>query len=422
MKAGNVIGVAGSLGSSRGVPLSNTPPATLQVAGRTGGEDWFEVMVYLDWKSVAGFSAIRDELDAAQLAARDPRTPKDGFVTLPGSRGLWRVHAHGCKLGGGQKGPSMRWRLERDGIEFGLASRLHPHETNPSGFVRMTGELLIASGDARGMWAKVLRWFRELGARVVSAKVSRVDLCADLPGVGVSELVAAFRRGDVIRRTRRGEEWAECVHTSGRKETGLSLGAGTMCRIYDKAEECRDLAKRAWMISRRWGGLDRDEALRVEFQCRREFLKARGIDTVRDYFKARASLAEYLAGRWLRFVSDLDSRHTERAQDLPIWSRVRDAFRSWTGSKCVDLPPVSRRDVRFDDLAAMIRGTLESVAARVREPIASGADLVAFFDRQLRPRFEADALIPVRVELKKNRTLPFDDVADKLEAELVGRG
>lgn len=380
----------------KGVNHSNTPPQSLQTSqGRlTGGEDWFEVMVYLAWDEDA-LAAVAEHLDAMKESVSDGSS--DGWTsTLPGSRGLWKVEPHGCRLGEKGKGPILRWCLSRDGIVFGLTHRLNPHETLPSGFVRMTGDFLIANGDARTAWLEVVEWFKEIGARVTLAKVSRVDMCVDLPGVHVEEFVKPYLAEMYTTRCkvsachserdeREGPEMvAETLYKRGRSYTGFSLGGATRLRVYDKIEECKDMAVLAWLSQRRWGGSIPDAATRVEFQLRRSFLmceklkpSADGtiarpvIDTVEDYFTHRAELAKYLTTQWCVFKDgSFDPAHPERSTCSQLWQRVQEDFAAWAGdTRLRRYDPPTREDVPLEDLVRQAVGCFESAIARSGEYI-----------------------------------------------------
>lgn len=399
---------------------SITPPATLHDTPdslRMGGEDWFEVCLYLRW-DLARLAELAKVLDAEKELSKG-RRGKLELVTLPGAGGQWEVAPHGYSLGGG---PCVSWEIARAGIRIGLVRQQHaePHETSPSAVVIMSGECLTPIGDARVLWEIVVRWLHQLGAEVVKAKVSRVDLCADLPDQGVTPFVEALREGRVIRKTisRKEHSTESSVYGKGRKDTGLYLGSqkhgAALARIYDKSEECRDLAKRAYLIRERWGH-DTDAAVRVEFQLRREFLTAAKcrnkkperpvIDTVEDYFANRAELAEYLVTTWLRFVCPgHDARHTERSRNLPVWDAVCAAFRSWTGAaERKTFRPLERDEVSVEDLAVQIRGCAESMAARLGLDVESPDVLLGILNEEIWTVIETDRELPARVNVKRQR-------------------
>lgn len=405
-------------GAAGGGALSNTPPQNRQ----TGGEDWFEVMVYIQWDREK-LDRLSEALDAAKEAAADG-SGSGWTQSLPGSKGLWQVHPHGCRLGDSVKGPIMRWRFERDGITFGMTKRYDPHDTLPSGFVRMTGEMLIALGDARAMWSKVVEWFAELGATVTTAKLSRVDMCVDLPGVAVAEFIPALRESRYITRTKKDAEVQTTVYRTCKRETGFTMGMGTLVRVYDKLAELKEkggyLTKGAWMVKNRWGGSVPDKATRIEFQLRREFLTAckcksvdgklvrPGIDTVDDYFEMRAALGHYLTHQWLRFCGeDFDRRQPKRASTMPVWERVQCDMAQWTGNAAPRLySPLKRREVSVEDLMLQCRGCMEAAAARCGLYVEQPDDLFYFALGEFTKIIDRDAAdMPRRVAQKMKHTI-----------------
>lgn len=458
MTTSNIIAKVGAAEQNRGVTISNTPPQNLHELPAdpaaaledrlTGGEDWFELMLYLRWDP-ARLEEVSEHLDAVKESVAEGKG--DGWThSLPGSGGLWKVEPHGCRLGDARKGPILRWKFSRDGIVFGLTRRPDPHKTLPSGFVRMTGDVLIAHGDAQALWLQVKEWFREMGAEVVTAKVSRVDMCVDLPNVRVEDFVDAYHADQFITRTKRSRQHAKHVdhgaqditledeedaektipveaYRSGRKWTGLRFGAGTQCRIYDKLAECRDLAKRAWLAKRRWGGMP-DDATRVEFQLRRSFLTAEKckpeddgkldrpvIDTVEDYFAHRAELADYLCSKWLKFFEPgFDPRQPSRGTTLAIWQRVAEDFKTWTGDpRPRRFLPMQRSKMPVEDLVKQAKGCMESAAARCGLFVEKADDLFYFTLEQLTPLYDEDEDLAEKVAKKmKTCIAPVDDAAE----------
>lgn len=406
-----------------GGDTSNTPPATRHDTPKFtenlghGGEDWFEASVYLNWhpgKARMVFERLAEMKEEARLASK----ASHGFGALPGSAGQWKVHPVGCRMGEAGKGPVMLWKFERDGIVFGLTDRVAAHATHPSGFVRMTGEAIIALGSAESMWNTVLRWFDELGAQVEKALVSRVDVCWDMAGMSVQPFVDAVRAARVVRRTRnRDDDTLLRVHGKGKRDTGLTLGRGTLLRIYDKAVECQDLAKRAWLIHRRWDGKDQKTATRVEFQLRREFLTAKkcrtgddgklsrpAISTVQDYFDRRSELVRYLVLQWVRFVAvGHDERQTKRSRLLPEWELVIRGFEAWVGGReSVPLDPLPRHLAKPRDMAKQARGCFEAAAAREGKDFHTADELVEYAFNLLWPEIEHDNEIGLRIARRRS--------------------
>lgn len=397
--------------ASGGVP-GITPPQTRHDVHADGGEDFFEACLYLDWDPLA-WAALTSRLERAkaEAAAQDVPAPAEADLRDgAGGDSAWFVHPLGHRLGGGA-GPMMRWKLQREGIVISLANRQTGADkagnfTMPNCQVRFDGTTLLASDGAESLWRKVRGWLAELGATIRHDVVSRVDPCVDLAGVGLGDLIEAFADERVITRAKKTTDFTHIpaeVHRTGRKVTGLYIGKDTILRIYDKAEECRDPIKRALMEEKRWGGKPQDVATRIEFQLRRDFLKLRGVDTVADWFRLRASILAYLTTGWVRFVDEgFDRRHTNRARTLPIWEKIAAAFLAWARGK-IDIPlsPVPSRPIDVRALVRQSRGCFERACAMLGVEVDGPDDFLGVAVELMHALVECDWEIPERVRRKR---------------------
>jgi len=196
-----------------------------------------------------------------------------------------------------------------------------------------------------------------------------------MSGIGMGEFVSAYQdRRYITRANDRG-----CHESSG---ISIYLGKSPLrLRIYDKAAEmrsCCDPLKMYFMVMLRWAGVIPEEAIRVEFELRRESLKDHGVDTPEDYFRKRADLAAYLCGEWVRFTAAaVDRTNTTRATVLPLWQTVADGFKAWAGEPAglpltplepgkVDVRQLERQGAGVFLTAAVLSGkagTVEEFAA-----------------------------------------------------------
>lgn len=396
---------------------SNTPPQTLQ----RGGEDYLEVCLYVRWKAER-WQTLTETLDVLKAAG----TPTDGAkicapprTTDLGSSGEYLVQPTGYRLGDKRKGPQVRYAIERQGVRIGILNRQEPHETIPNVHVIMAGDALLFHGGVDRLWPMVLAWLADLGAEVIETKVSRVDVAVDLPGVDVREFYDAFMAGRVITRAKKSAGFGEDVwrtRHAGRKTTGITIGNAPMVRCYDKLAECKDPGVREMLKEQRWGGVMPEKATRVEFQLRGDFLKEgrwfgfslrrssrkmRAIVSVQDWINQRVQVCEYLTRKWLRFVTDgLDRRHTERAENLPVWELVcRSIVALW--DRLSDAAPrIDYKAIKVDALLAQVRGCMERVAAIRRECVSTAEDFLGFVVHEFAQFIDGDNAIPDRVREK----------------------
>ena len=235
---------------SRGASSSNTPLSTSQ----TGGEDTVHVGLGVFWGDV--WETLRVTLREAKEKAQDPESRSPVSVTL--GNAVLVVNPNGRKAGGG--GPFYAFRFEYSGIHFSIMDRIDPPGETPNVRVEM-GSLVLMEWGLEKVYKVVLELLSRMGGAVQWNKLTRVDLCADLPGLSPAVFQECFRNECVVSRARKRDE-----HWEGKRFTGLGLGMGgdISCRIYDKELESRhDERKRLVLIEQRWGGVVPECATRV---------------------------------------------------------------------------------------------------------------------------------------------------------------
>ena len=359
-----------------GVP-SNTPPSITKDYECLGGEDWLELSLYLDHRD---FRQLKGRLDSARDAA-ESNIPGPDEVEIAGRKFLMQPSA--ALVGSENNKLAYRWRLRsEDGWWLLLMNRECSHETMPTGIVRASSLPLLRLG-AVGFLQQLDETLRALGIHMIREKLSRVDPCVDLKQTSVDPLYQAFSQGHHVTRARKStnhivEENFE-GHRIGRHSTGFDFGRGNVrLRVYDKFRECRhDFETLLLMQTRRWGALGGPSALRVEFQLRREKLKALGVDSIDDWWSKRGSVVNYLTHQWCRITEgEVDPRHPDRAKTHSDWIRVQGAFAEWAGKQLVELEPLPRLPIRADHLLQQTIGTLMSYHARVGNLIDSNESVI----------------------------------------------
>jgi hypothetical protein len=198
------------------------------------------------------------------------------------------------------------------------------------------------------------------GGKIMVEKLSRVDLCLDLPDVPMNEFCSAYQDERYICRAR-----GRGCH----ENQGVTLYWGkrpSLLRIYDKKAEIMvhaDVEKIALMEKRRWFGIP-ECATRVEFELGRESLKRHGIDSPDDYFTKRADLLSYLCTEWFRLTANMvDRTNTSRAEIHPLWNNITAGFLAWAGAPAGEsLDPLDRRGIDVRQLLKQGVGVLITAA------------------------------------------------------------
>jgi hypothetical protein len=330
--AGGDFGTAGGLRSmskppameGRG-PLSNTPPTNRQLvpgaSSAIGGLDWLEWCSYGSWEPVWWMELTR-VLEAAKVQAQ--AAGSDVVVEVGGEP--VRVLSSGVR-----RGMYCRWCFEWQGIEIAIADRMGE---SAHGFsVHLIARSTACMDLGVSVYARVCHLLEQLGYRQSRSIVSRIDLAVDLVGVPVSVFADAFSAGAVVCRARK-----RALYFDGVRYSGVTFGkAEVMLRCYDKRLEMSqsgDEVKWQVLMARRWNG-ERlpDAATRVEFQLKREALRAMSFDDVAKLLGNLKSVVEWLMNDWCRFTDGVaDRSHTDRCESSALWRGIRDvlvvAFRS----------------------------------------------------------------------------------------------
>jgi len=331
--------------------LTKANPGKLE----TGGVDYLELSLYGCWEKSAG-EKLFAALEAAQQRTQETESglPSELSPEFP----ELGVLGHGVG-----KGVRCRWAIVTKGMTIGIVNRMASSSQHPVIRVNIPSNGLMLEGH-RAATENLFSLLADLGWQHEKATVSRLDFCADLIGIHCREFTEAFLEEKVIRRS-----IDSTIHGKGRKNSGLTLGKGMICRIYDKrAETLRNPEKLAIMIENRWGGEFPDVATRVEFQMRREQIVERvGNNELENVFSHLAELAEWATTDWLRFTAqsvDHENHNHQRATDSTIWKATQDAF-SWAGepTKCL-LQPQKTVAVDTKSLVAQMAGCAAAAMAR----------------------------------------------------------
>jgi hypothetical protein len=346
--------------------ITNRPPFKTN----TGGEDWFEVSLYLRHSR---FDKLAQQLDKARKAAENGDRGGD-LVKFGGM--TFVVRPSGANAGSPGKQVHFRWQLHcENGLVIQLMNRREPHPTMPNGNVRATSLLLMQIG-AKAVWKLAVKLLRAMGCVIERNKLSRVDPCVDMPGMDIRTLCRAFSDGNHVTLARSSSQYERedvmvctdsSTHSFGRSPTGFVVGQSPLkLRVYDKFREANSVMEKITaVISYRWGYFT-TKAIRAEFCIRREKVKDFGVDTVADWFARRAQICEELCTKWFRLTSGpVDHDHADRSETMSEWLAIQTAFAAWTGTPdYICLQPLSPENVPAMNLLLQIVGLCKSYFAK----------------------------------------------------------
>ena len=284
-------------------------------------------------------------------------------VDLPD--GLGRLHPGGGKIGGVKY---CKFRIERADCVILIADSKKYSGDWPNVKIEISGErCLVYPGGAVEAYKAARGLLEALGANIHKENVSRADFCADFPGFDMETFHMAYRRRRWTCRANR-------HHPDQSNGVSLYFGSGAlMLRIYDKKAEMAASALRGapakyeHMIQKRWGGVEPEKAVRVEFQCRREWLKLYGVTDFDSLMWQSRDLIGYLTGaadeRWFRFLKrKAQKKHTELNETADFWEFVQQIFMT-NFSRPEPLIKINPDNADVETLMKQALGVLETAAA-----------------------------------------------------------
>jgi hypothetical protein len=153
-------------------------------------------------------------------------------------------------------------------------------------------------------------------------KISRLDCCCDismpLPVLDndLKQISTRARAKDIKIENM---QFSKKMH--GKRITGYVAGGNQlMCRIYNKSYEINKHGKQwfndLWLAN---GLTEGQDVTRIEFQCRREFLKEMHIDNTNDLQYLLGALWDYLTNKWLRIVDTVSDSNKKRLNNIVFW-------------------------------------------------------------------------------------------------------
>lgn len=311
---------------------------------------------------------LRERLDAYHLAAMAASEPVE-MKECPGVT----VHPSGGSIGGKR----CRFKLEMDACIILIADQQKYRGAWPNVKIEINGEhCLCYPGGADAAYLAGVFFLGSLGAEIHKERVNRVDICADFPGWSMQGFIGL---GEARRWVCRSKKYLPRIYPTG--STLLwGEGAAIMLRIYDKLKEQEQKslrgspAKFLHMVEKRWGGSVPAQAVRVEYQLRRDALKTFGVTDFDSLFENMDEMLKYLTGegatfdkwskaqgkfvtqknaRWFRFLkNEQDKNHPERNVVNTRWAIVQKVF---SRQRIDEQEPIREIQPEKADISALVK-------------------------------------------------------------------
>ncbi len=151
--------------------------------------------------------------------------------------------------------------------------------------------------------------------------------------------------------------------TIGKKISGYVFGGKKLhCRIYDKVLEiARSNKKWLYILWEKNGWHQGDPVTRVEFQCRREYLRSMQTDTVQDLIFQIADLWHNLTQEWLTIREIGQDSHRSRWEMTEFWKLVQNSLDSF--GKKTGIVRLKQQRPTYQRVNKQLRGHLVSLHA-----------------------------------------------------------
>ncbi len=189
-----------------------------------------------------------------------------------------------------------------------------PNKKLPMAYVKISAEYLAHKGP-RLIQEELEKLLSEFGEITGRNMVSRIDLAADFSSPCIMD---SWHRSAWVTR-------AVEIHSYAKDQefTGWTIGMGGIiaARLYDKTKEIthsgKSWAERLWLPA---GWEPGQQVWRLEFECKRDYLKERGLTSLESVLVNLNGLWSYATTEWLRLTEPNPNDSTRaRWPTHPLW-------------------------------------------------------------------------------------------------------
>lgn len=300
-------GEAGTAGGAAGAEPSNTAPANCNEGATRVLRTGVDTLV-LSYPGVLSGSALARLAKLKELAQSE----------VQGERDYAQVHLAGQLLRVSPSG-SGHFPFVLLSPWYRIAIRRKPDSPLPLAQVQVYSEPLTFQGVNKSVEA-LEAILGELGS-IGPATLSRADLCSDFV---TPHLLNGFPSRAWVSRARDIHQYEQDGQFSG---WTLGLGGSVAARLYHKLLEMLRSGKGHLAGLYRECGWNGVEAIwRLEFEVKRDALRALGVRSVPDLMRALPELWAYLTRDWLRLTVPQEGDGTPSRWPLhPVWAVLQGA-------------------------------------------------------------------------------------------------
>ncbi|AQX74031.1 hypothetical protein B1772_00295 [Dehalococcoides mccartyi] len=263
------------------------------------------------------------------------------------------VHARGAK--------GYEWVLENADVSICIARKPENGRIYPELYVTFRAEYLWSFNERNVVYD--LKHWLSTWAIITGDKVSRCDLCIDLQ----MDMPQINLANDVVTRAKGKTEYYGSLpaehYVNGKRDTGYRFGQGAIIsRIYDKSLEVV-ISQKEWFqtlwSAHGWDGVS--AVTRVEFQCRRDFLKEMSVDDFWSLTERISDIWRYCVQDWLTIRTPGNDSHRHRWKIKDWWNVIEEGY-SFFG-ELYGVLRYKQKKCKYDHLMRQARGVLLTAAA-----------------------------------------------------------
>ena len=313
----------------------------------TSGIDTLVLALDVSWQEDRFFRWLESIKEKAFAEQKD----SPGVVHYRDKKNKWMFSVKPYGIRG------YEWFLSSKDFTMRIGNWIEP-KSRPSIMVEISSEALWRLG-ASEIFERIVEIIKACGGIVVTAKISRVDLCMDILLEESEWQYTNLEESKVCKAKKYG-----CVNGGKRLET-FWVGLGDLkARLYDKVAEIESKSKKYWMYDiwkiKKDEIRDDQRVIRVEFQLRREVIKELGAGDASAFFMKIDEVWAYCTQEWLQFKDNPEREHKYR-NTLPWWKVVQQNFLGVQDSN----PAVREKAIKVDkeQLLAQITGLSSSLTA-----------------------------------------------------------
>ena len=202
-------------------------------------------------------------------------------------------------------------------IQLTISTRLKEEHNYPEIHVKYLSSYLWTTGPEKA-YKETDKWIKSW-AYITAEKISRADLSIDtecpLPNTKFKQL---------ITRLRTKNDYVMMNHAKGNRESGFTLGMSDIqVRQYGKDDEALEKGKKYFYdIWEKGGRENENKVTRTEFQCNRDFLRSKNINTVPELLESLDSLWKHLTIKRVRICEPTHDTNRARWKNTPLWHDI----------------------------------------------------------------------------------------------------